>query len=76
MPELTTTIFLTPPDAELFKKFQKHHDIFKLLVEQGAFDIQFGKVTLNFAGGLLQSIAREEVKKVIHIPINLTQQLD
>ncbi len=38
----TITIFLTPPDAELFKSYQQFHATFALLVKSGAFDIKSG----------------------------------
>lgn len=46
--EQTVTIFLTPIDAELFKKFQKHHMMFKFLVEKGVFDQKNASIVLNF----------------------------
>lgn len=57
----TVTVILTKEDAELFKQFRKHQDFLILLESQKVFDIQFGKCTLNFAGGLLQNIIKEEV---------------
>ena len=61
MPDPQVTIFLTPPDAELFKSWQEFHSTFKLLCEKGVFDTKYGKVTLNFANGQLQTITKEEI---------------
>lgn len=61
MNEKTTTIFLTPIDAELFVKFQKHHELFKLLVEKGVFDNCNANIMLNFdSQGNLGSIERHD----------------
>lgn len=40
----------------------KEADIFQSLQESGALDIQYGKITLNFSGGFLQNIVKEEMK--------------
>lgn len=56
------TVFLTPIDAALFLKFQKHHELFKLLVEQGVFDQKNANVMLNFDNdGNLGSIERHDI---------------
>lgn len=56
------TVFLTPIDAELFKKFQKHHALFKLLIEKGVFDQANANIMLNFdASGTLGSIERHDI---------------
>lgn len=57
----TVTLVLTKDDADAFKRYRKHQDFFIILDKQGAFDIQFGKCTMNFAGGILQNIIKEEV---------------
>lgn len=55
------TIFLTPVDAELFVKFQKHHALFKLLVEHKVFDHKNANVMLNFdKDGNIASIERHD----------------
>lgn len=41
---------------------EKEADIFTALKESGALDITAGKVILNFHGGLLQNIVKEELK--------------
>lgn len=55
------TIFLTTPEAILFRDFQKYHDLFVVLQRNGILDMQFGKCTLNFANGALQNVVKEEV---------------
>lgn len=58
----TTAIFLTPIDAELFIKFQKHHEMFKLLVEHGVFDNKNANIMLNFdKEGNIGSIERHDI---------------
>lgn len=48
-------------DAELFKKFQKHHELFRLLIERGVFDQKNANIMLNFdAFGNLGSIERRD----------------
>lgn len=54
-------IYLTAEDAEKFKMFQKHYDLFTQLDSNRALDLQFGKVTLNFAFGELQNIVQEKM---------------
>lgn len=54
------TIILTPVDAELFKKFQEHHEMFHLLQMKGIFDIKYGQGILNFTDGKLKSIEKRE----------------
>jgi len=57
----TTTIFLTPIDAELFIKFQKHHELFELLLENGVFENKNANIMLNFdADGNIGSIERHD----------------
>ncbi len=58
----TTTIFLAPIEAELFIKFQKHHELFKLLVESKVFDYKNANIMLNFdANGNIGSIERHDI---------------
>lgn len=55
------TIFLTTPEAELFKSYQQFHETFALLVRQGVFDVKSGSVTINFdAQGQIGSIERKD----------------
>lgn len=61
MPDPQITIFLSTPEAELFKSYQQFHKTFQLLCEKGVFDIKYGKAILNFANGEIQNITREEI---------------
>lgn len=57
----TVPVYMTAIDVELFKKFQKHHKLFKLLVERGVFDQKNANIMLNFdANGTLASIERHD----------------
>jgi len=58
---MDTTVILTPTEAEQFIRFQKHHALFVIMEEAGAFDIGYGKVILNVAGGVVQNIVKEEI---------------
>lgn len=56
------TVFLTPIDAELFIKFQKHHELFKLLVDSTVFDNKNANIMLNFDNeGNIGSIERHDI---------------
>lgn len=55
------TVILTNEEAELFKSYMKHHDLFLTMELTGVFDIQYGKAVLNFSQGLLQNITKEEI---------------
>jgi hypothetical protein len=44
-------IYLTPEEA----------DVFTALKQSNALEIKYGKVILNFAGGFLQNVVREEM---------------
>ena len=55
------TIFITPIEAELWLKFQKHHQLFKLLTETGVFDQKNANIMLNFdKDGNLGSVERHD----------------
>lgn len=56
-----TNVTLTDEEALMFIAYQKHHDLFCIMENVGAFDVGFGKVVLNIAGGIVQNIQREEV---------------
>lgn len=58
---METTITLSNEDAERFKSFQQHYDLFKMLEDKGAFTVQFGKVVLNIAFGEIQNCTKEEI---------------
>ncbi len=48
-------------EAEMFKLYQKYHDIFEKLSQVHAFDIEFGRLEMNFAFGELQNIKKEDM---------------
>lgn len=54
-------IILSDQDARKFLAFQKHYALFTIMEEAGAFDVGYGKVVLNVAGGIVQNIVKEEV---------------
>ena len=54
-------IYMLDAEAKQFVAFQRHYAVFSAMLDAGALDIGWGKVTLNFAGGTLQSIVKEEV---------------
>lgn len=57
------TVILTPLDAEQFKTFQKYHDVLSVLVKTPQLlDILTGKIVMNFVGGELQNVVKEEIK--------------
>jgi hypothetical protein len=55
------TIILSDEDADKFVAFQKHYALFTIMEKAGAFDVSYGKVILNVAGGIVQNIVKEEV---------------
>ena len=55
------TVFLTTPEAEMFKDFQQFHDTFALLVKRGVFDVKGGSVVIHFDHlGMIQKIERHD----------------
>jgi hypothetical protein len=46
--EPQVAIYLTTPEALMFKDFQKFHETFALLVSKGVFDIKSGSATIHF----------------------------
>lgn len=61
MDEATVTIFLTQVDSEKFKEFQKHYEMFNLLLERKVFEQKAAAVTLHFdPQGVLRTIARSD----------------
>jgi hypothetical protein len=54
-------IELTTYEADMFKLYQKYHDVFEKLTESHAFDLEWGKVTISFAFGEIQSIEKQEI---------------
>lgn len=57
IPEIT--IFLTTPEAIVFKEFQQFHSTFELLCKSGVFDTTNGQVILHFdSSGEIKKIER------------------
>lgn len=55
------TIFLTTPEAEMFKSFQEFHSTFFLLVNSGVFNIKGGSAVIHFdESGVIQNIERND----------------
>lgn len=55
------TVFLTTPEAQMFKDFQEFHDTFALLVKRGVFDIKGGSAVIHFDHlGKIQKIERHD----------------
>ena len=55
------TVFLTTPEALLFKDFQQFHATFALLVKKGVFDIKNGSATIHFdSEGTIKKIERHD----------------
>ena len=55
------TVFMTEEEARQFLLFQKYHDVFCILESQKAFELAFGKITLNIAFNAVQNIIKEEM---------------
>lgn len=63
-PETKTlvSVEMTAKDAELYKQFCQYYDVFKAMMEAGAFHTVNGEVTMNFNGdGLLMNIEKRTV---------------
>ena len=58
---LTTPVFMTDEDAKKFLLFQRYYDIFVELEKNKAFDVEFGKVTLNIHSRHIQNIVVERM---------------
>lgn len=56
-----TTITLDDAEALLFIAYQKHHDLFVTLEATGALDTQYGKVIINYSGGVAQNIQIDRI---------------
>lgn len=54
-------IYVPDAEAKLFLVFMERHEVFEAMVEADAFSVGWGKVVLNFAGGRLENVVREEV---------------
>jgi hypothetical protein len=56
-----TPIILSDEDATKFVAFQKHYELFSIMEKAGVFNIQYGKMIINFAGGVAQNCVKEEM---------------
>ncbi len=55
------TVFLTTPEALLFKQYQEFHQTFQLLCEKGVFDIKQGTAIIHFdIHGAIAKIERHD----------------
>lgn len=54
-------IYIADEDAQKFMLFQKHYDIFTILIDKKVFETKNGSVSLNFDRyGVLQSVQRAD----------------
>jgi hypothetical protein len=54
-------IFLTTPEAIMFRDYQKFHETFALLCSKGVFDMVNGSITMHFdSNGTIQKIERHD----------------
>ena len=61
MNETTTTIFLTPLQAQQFLEFQKNHAMFVFLLQNKVFDIRSGAAVIHFDhNGIIGKIERND----------------
>lgn len=61
MNDKQVTIFLTTPEALLFKQYQEFHATFQLLCEKGVFDIKGGSAVIHFdTNGHIARIERHD----------------
>lgn len=57
-----TAIYMLPEDAVLFILFQKHYEVFKVLVEKRVFEQKGAQILLHFDNkGVLRTIGRTDV---------------
>lgn len=56
-----TTITLPDAEAKQFLVFREHFDLFQAMEAAGVMELTWGKATLNFAKGEVQSIQVESV---------------
>jgi len=54
-------IYVLDAEAKQFLVFQEHYEVFSAMQEADALSVGWGKVTLNFAHGMLQNVVKEEV---------------
>jgi len=66
-------VYMTNYDAKLFLEFQRHHDIFALMVDKKVFDQKGAAITLHFDNnGLLKTITRADVLYLLGKQFNNT----
>lgn len=56
-----TTLILKEAEAKKFLVFQEHFDLFEAMEKAGVLELKWGKATMNFAKGEVQSIQVESV---------------
>ncbi len=54
-------IYIPDSEAKQFLLFQKHYELFIALEQSGALNIGYGNCVINFAGGVVQNISKNEV---------------
>lgn len=59
--EPTTSVQLKDSEAKQFLTFREHFDLFQAMEAAGVMELRWGKATLNFAKGEVQSIQVESV---------------
>lgn len=57
----TIAVYIPDAEAKKFLLFKEHFEIFDAMLAHKVFDIGWGKATLHFKDGILQSITKEEV---------------
>lgn len=57
-------IYIPDAEAKQFLVFQERFEIFEAMETSGAFDVMWGKVTLNFANKQLQTMSVEHVHRI------------
>ena len=58
---VTTAVYLTEHEAQMFLNFQKHYALIGLLESIKAFDIKGGNITIHFNKlGQIQSVDKKE----------------
>ena len=58
----TIAVYLTPEQAESFKKFCQYQNEFETLLANGVFNIKSGKAILNFDPiGIIQTVVIEQL---------------
>lgn len=54
-------VYMPDEDAKKFLEFQKHYQIFSILLEKGVFNQKNASISLNFdSNGVLQTIQRAD----------------